>query len=226
MLEGIKAILQHEPKIEIVGTAVDGRAAISQAQKLQPDIVLSDIEMPVMNGIVATRYIARHLPHTRIIILTSHKNQQYLAQALQAGASGYLLKDSLVEDLKQAIYASGKGYTYVDAKLLTQTVKKTQRTNIIKDRPRISYLKKHQKSNYIPSRQNRVRQSTSSQSKLSDGMTKVNLMAIFEPSLADVPTPLQNRVTRSHKPNQKKYFKKIIWLFIAIASLILSLIIF
>ncbi|MEM6611573.1 MAG: response regulator transcription factor [Cyanobacteria bacterium P01_C01_bin.72] len=119
MLEGIKAILKHEPEIEIVGTAQDGQSAIAQVIKLRPDLVLIDIEMPRMNGIVATKYICENMPDTRVIVLTSHKKQSYLTQALQAGASGYLLKDTLVEDLKQAIHSLGRGYSYIEAKLLT-----------------------------------------------------------------------------------------------------------
>ncbi|MEN9519942.1 MAG: hypothetical protein RLZZ381_2530, partial [Cyanobacteriota bacterium] len=64
MLEGIKAILKHEPEIEIVGTARDGHSAVNQVIKLQPDLVLIDIEMPKMNGIVATKYICKHVPDT------------------------------------------------------------------------------------------------------------------------------------------------------------------
>ena len=97
ILEGIKAILEHEPEIQVVGTARDGKTAIAQAKKLRPDILLIDIEMPKMNGITATKYIRKYLPDTKVIVLTSHSSQDYLADALLAGASGYLLKDSLNE---------------------------------------------------------------------------------------------------------------------------------
>ncbi|NJK55831.1 MAG: response regulator transcription factor [Pleurocapsa sp. SU_5_0] len=140
MLEGIKAILKHEPEIEIVGTAQDGHSAINQVIKLQPDLVLIDIEMPKMNGIVATKYICQYMPDTRVIVLTSHKQPSYITQALQAGASGYLLKDSLVEDLKRTIRSLGKGYDYVEAKLSTKTVKR---------RPIISMIKYQKKSVYL-----------------------------------------------------------------------------
>lgn len=150
MLEGIKAILEHESEIEVVGTAQDGQAAIAQVKKLQPDILLIDIEMPKMNGIVATKYICKYLPNTRVIVLTSHKSQDYIAQALLAGASGYLLKDSLIKDLKQAIYSLGSGHACAEAKILTKEVNKNRTTNVVKYQQKIIYLKKYRKSIYQP----------------------------------------------------------------------------
>ena len=93
ILEAVKAILKDESQIEIVGTAQNGQSAIVQVTKLKPDIVLIDIEMPKMDGIIATRYISQHSPNTKIIILTSHKSDNYVTKALQAGASIYLLKN-------------------------------------------------------------------------------------------------------------------------------------
>ena len=146
MLEGIKAILKHEPEIEVVGTAQDGRSAIAQVKKLQPDVVLIDIEMPKMNGIIATEYICKYMPDTRVIVLTSHKNQSYIKQALQAGASGYLLKDSLIEDLKQTIRSLSRGYSHIEAKLLTQAVNKIQTVKAIQYKKKIAYFKKYRKN--------------------------------------------------------------------------------
>ena len=230
IVETIKAVLEREPEMKIVGTAVNGRAAIAQARKLQPDILLIDIEMPIVNGIIATKYISEHLPNIKIIILTSHKSQKYLTQALQAGASGYLLKDSLIKDLKQAIYSLGKGYSYIDAKLLTQEVNKIQKTKIVKHQQKISYLKKYHKSIYIPSPRNsrqNISASNSYYGNLSDGITKANLAGIFEPSLiSDRVPPSDDGVARRQELNRKRYLKKVIWLLVAIASLILSLIIF
>jgi DNA-binding NarL/FixJ family response regulator len=111
ILEGIKAILEPEPAIKVVGTAYDGKTAIALVKKLRPNILLIDIEMPNMNGISATKYICKYFPNTKVIVLTSHKNQDYIAEALLAGASGYLWKGNLIEDLKQEIYAFGKGYS-------------------------------------------------------------------------------------------------------------------
>ena len=229
IVEGIKAILEPEPEIEIVGTAVNGRVAIAQARKLRPDIILLDIEMPIMNGITATKYISKYLPDTRIIILTSHKSQKYLDRAFMAGASGYLLKDSLIEDLKQAIYSLDRGNFYIDAKLSTQTVNKIPKTKIVKYQQKITYLKKYRKNIYIPSPRNstkKISASNSNRGSLSNGITKANLAVIFEPSLVSDRVPSYNRVAVKQKLNRKRYLKKVVWLLLAIASLVLSLIIF
>lgn len=224
MLEGMKAILQQESEIEVVGTAQDGRSAISQVKKLQPDIVLIDIEMPKMNGITATKYICENLPHTRVIVLSSHQNQKYITQALQAGASSYLLKDSLLQDLKQAIYSLGRGYSYIEAKLLTQAVHKAQTANMIKYQEKITYLKKHRKSIYKPS----LKTSASQKKPTKLGMTKANLAPIFDsPTPNDLLMTHHNlRAYRSKKLNRKRYFTRIAWLLMAISAFILSVIIF
>ncbi len=234
IVEAIKAVLEREPEIKIVGTAVNGRAAIALAQQLRPDIILIDIEMPIMNGITATKYISKHLPNTKIIVLTSHNSQKYLDRAFMAGASGYLLKESLIQDLKQAIYSLDRGNFYIDAKLSTQAINKIQKTKIVKYQQKTTYLKKYQKSIYIPSPRN-SRQNIDSKnisalksdcSNLSNGITKANLAAIFEPSLlSDRVPPSYNKVPRKEL-YRKRNLKKVAWLLVAIASLVLSLIIF
>lgn len=229
IVEGIKAILEREPEIKIVGTAVNGRAAIAQARQLRPDIVLIDIEMPIMNGITATKYISKYLPNTKIIVLTSHKSQKYLDRAFMAGASGYLLKDSLIEDLKQAIYSLSKGNFYIDAKLSSQAVTKIQKTKIVKYQQKITYLKKYHKSIYIPSLSNssqNISTFNGERANLSRGITKANLAPIFEPCLVSDRVLLPDHKIARRKSNRKPYLKKVVWLFVAIASLVLSLIIF
>lgn len=233
MLEGIKAILKHEPEIEVIGTAQDGRSAIVQTRKLQPDIVLMDIEMPEMNGIAATKHICQHQPDIRVIVLTSHQDNAYVTQALQAGASGYLLKETLIEDLKQAIYSLGRGYSYIQAQLLTQAVNKIQKTNIVKYQEKITYLKKYRKSIYIPSTDildSSPAYSSNFQSRANLGVTKANLSPIFDSTTdsefltAAIPEHLRpSSLPKIHRRTDRK---KITWLLIAIASLILSIIIF
>ncbi|HEY7415658.1 MAG TPA: response regulator transcription factor, partial [Ktedonobacteraceae bacterium] len=83
---GLKMMLNAQPDMEVVGEAQDGRQAIQEAQRLQPDVVLMDITMPDMNGIEATRQIKRNLPAARILILTMHEHDEYVFQALRAGA--------------------------------------------------------------------------------------------------------------------------------------------
>ncbi len=233
ILEGIKTILQHEPEIEIVGTAQDGQSAIAQVKKLRPDIVLLDIEMPKMNGITATKHICKYMPGTRVIVLTSHKNQTYLAQALQAGASGYLFKDSLIEDLKQAIHSLGTDYSGIETKLLTQTLNKIQPAKIIRYQKKVTYVQKYRQNIYIPTPKHQSKLSSSLNSSNTipgTGMTKASLAPIFEAStderLTDWTTQPKLDTDTSAKLQLKNYGKRIAWLLIAIASLLLSIIIF
>ncbi|MEM9506427.1 MAG: response regulator transcription factor [Cyanobacteria bacterium P01_E01_bin.35] len=232
MLEGIKAVLKHEPEIEVVGTAQDGRSAIAQVKKLQPDLVLIDIEMPKMNGITATRYIRKHLPSTKVIVLTSHKNEEYITQALQAGASGYLLKNSLLRDLKQAIYALGRGYSLVESQVLTQAVTKIQTPNVIKYQEKIAYFKKHRKSIYKPAANQQSKQPlpiTTRTSQVNDfGITRANLAPIFDDLDSNKILMTYHNLQAPSSPrfNRQRYLKRIAWLLVAIASFVLSVIIF
>lgn len=240
MLQGIKAILKHEPEIEIVGTAQDGQSAIDRVIELQPDLVLIDIEMPKMNGIVATKYICQYLPDTRVIVLTSHKQPSYITQALQAGASGYLLKDSLVEDLKRTIRSLGKGYDYVEAKLPTKTVKRRSTVSMIKYQKKSVYLQKYRKSIYQPalkSQRPKLKKTSSNTSNIlvrnsvNPVINKASLAPIFVPATQDISlfyqSKFQNKRFYSQPQfNRQAYLKSIILMFIAIASFVLSIIIF
>ncbi len=109
---GLRMMIDAQPDIEVVGEASDGRQALAEAQRLQPDIVLMDITMPEMNGIEATRQIKRALDSTRVLILTMHENEEYLFQVLRAGASGYILKEAAGAELISAsrIVCSGRFY--------------------------------------------------------------------------------------------------------------------
>lgn len=101
--EGLRTILEQLSEFEIVGEANDGHEALAMAGKLTPDIILLDISMPNLNGIEAARRITDVSPMTRVIILSMHLDQRYVAESLKAGARGYILKDSAVEELTTAI---------------------------------------------------------------------------------------------------------------------------
>ena len=118
--QGIKSLLAQDPELKIIGTVKDGRSAVEQTEVLHPDVVLIDIEMPGMDGITATKYINCLAPKTKVIVLTSHDEKKYVIQALKSGAKGYLLKSSLIADLKQAIVAVNNGYFQVESKLLNK----------------------------------------------------------------------------------------------------------
>ena len=116
--EGIKALLDQHTELKVIGTVKDGRNAIKLVGLLHPDIVLLDIEMPGMDGITVTKHISRIAPETKVIILTSYEDKKYVMQSLLAGARGYILKSSLMKDLKQAILAVDNGYCQLESRLL------------------------------------------------------------------------------------------------------------
>jgi DNA-binding NarL/FixJ family response regulator len=102
---GLARLLSEDGRVEIIGQAVDGADAVIQAAKLKPDVVLMDLKMPNVDGIEATRQIIAADPETRVLILTTFETDNHVIQALKAGASGYVLKDSLAEAIVSSIQA-------------------------------------------------------------------------------------------------------------------------
>ncbi len=107
--QGLRSVLSRDANFEIVGEASGGREAVALATKLQPHVVIMDIAMPDLSGIEATTQICRGSPEIKIIILSMHSDETYLLRALNAGAKGYLLKDSAEVDLVRAVHAVCKG---------------------------------------------------------------------------------------------------------------------
>jgi two-component system, NarL family, response regulator NreC len=110
--QGIRKILEDHPDWEVVAEAGDGREAVRQALDLKPDIALLDIGMPLLNGIEAASQITRRAPQVRVVILSMHPNEAYITRALQAGAKGYLLKDSADDDLIRALTLVSQGKSF------------------------------------------------------------------------------------------------------------------
>jgi DNA-binding NarL/FixJ family response regulator len=110
--EGLRALLSSSPDFEVVGEAEDGREAIRCVEKLKPDLILTDLSMPRMNGMEAIREIKKQSPKTKILVLTVHRTEEYILATLKAGADGYLLKDSTHTELMMAVknVISGKHY--------------------------------------------------------------------------------------------------------------------
>lgn len=122
--QGLRALLELEPDLEIVGEAENGEQAIKLSEQLQPDVILMDIRMPIMDGVAATREIQKYFPDIKILVLTTFDDDEYVKAALENGAMGYLLKDTPSEELAVAIRAVYKGYTQLGPgivkKLVTQ----------------------------------------------------------------------------------------------------------
>jgi len=112
-LQGVKKIIADMPGAQVVGEAYDGLEAVALIKEKLPDLAVLDISMPHLSGIEVTREIKRLLPDTKILILTMHKNREYLYHAIAAGAQGYLLKEDSDEELFTAIETIRKGAIYV-----------------------------------------------------------------------------------------------------------------
>ncbi len=134
---GLRALLEREPGMEVLGEAADGRETIKAVGELQPDVVVLDITMPNLNGIEAARQIQSKGGKTAIIILSMHSDEGYVLRALRAGARGYLLKDAVEAELIQAIRAVAGGKAYFSpevSKLLVEDYIQGMQLRGIEDR--------------------------------------------------------------------------------------------
>jgi DNA-binding NarL/FixJ family response regulator len=109
---GLRKILQERKDWEVVAEAGNGRDAVREAEEQKPDVAILDITMPLLNGIEATRQMVRRRPEIRVLILSMHSTEEYVVQALKAGAAGYLLKDSADTELIRAVAALASGKSY------------------------------------------------------------------------------------------------------------------
>jgi DNA-binding NarL/FixJ family response regulator len=121
ILDGLRSLL--EPGFDIAGTVEDGRALVSAARKLSPDVIVVDISMPLLNGIEAISQIKKIDPHVKVVFLTMHPDVTYAIRAFEAGASGYVLKHSASSELITAIQEATRGRTYVTPMIAGELVK-------------------------------------------------------------------------------------------------------
>jgi DNA-binding NarL/FixJ family response regulator len=124
--EGLAAILSTDPEIEVVGLAGDGQEALALVAEVQPDVVLMDLKMPVLNGVQATQRLRRSHPDVYILVLSTYAADQWVFDALRAGAAGYLLKDTRRDELIAAVKGTAQGKSYLDpsvaARVMQQAV--------------------------------------------------------------------------------------------------------
>jgi len=146
--EGFRSLLEHEPDIEVVGEAADGRQAAQLTKKLRPDVIVMDIAMPVLNGMEATRQIRKDFPDIRVLFLSAHSDDAYVEQVTVLGATGFLLKQTSSEILARAIREVQKGNQF-----FSHTISKR-----IKDRRQKSLDRGEKGGNQLSSREIEVLQ--------------------------------------------------------------------
>ena len=137
--DGLEMLLKLEKDIEVIGQAQDGAEAVELVAKLQPELVLMDLKMPGMTGIEATRQIRDKYPHIKVLVLTTYDDDEWVFDAIRAGATGYLLKDTPREEVIKAIRGTMAGKSFVDpavaGKLLTRVAgKATQPASLLTDK--------------------------------------------------------------------------------------------
>jgi len=115
--DGLRALIEKEQDIKVIGEAENGRTTVQLARELSPDVVVMDIGMPDLNGVEATRQIAAQCPSVRVIALSMHSDKRFVTEMLHAGASGYLLKDCAFQELAQAIRTVARNQAYLSPRI-------------------------------------------------------------------------------------------------------------
>jgi two-component system response regulator NreC len=120
--QGLRTLLEAEPDFRLIGEAGDGLETAQLVERLKPDLLIIDLMMPGLNGLEVTRQVSQRSPHTRVVILSMHANEAYVLEALRNGAAGYVLKDSNVADLVQAVREVVAGRRYLSAPLSERAI--------------------------------------------------------------------------------------------------------
>ena len=142
---GIRDALKELPGVEVVGEASEGRAAIELVKSVRPDVVFMDISMPSLNGLEATERIIKAFPEVRVIILSRHDNEEYYWRALRVGASGYLLKKSVIAELKIALQRVAGGEVYLSREISARLRNKLPLDQIARARSPVERLSERQR---------------------------------------------------------------------------------
>ena len=122
MREGLASLLQAKPDLEVIGFAENGQIAVEKALTWQPDVVLMDVRMPIMDGVAATGTLQEQAPEIKVLVLTTFDDDEYVSQAMAKGAKGYLLKDTPSDELATAIRSVYKGYTHLGPGLFEKAI--------------------------------------------------------------------------------------------------------
>lgn len=219
----IETYLQAENEIKIVGFAKDGQDAIEKIRTLKPDVVLMDVEMPIMDGLAATKIITAEFVSTKVMILTVHDNEQHLSKALENGAKGYLLKTTTPQELKNAIHYVNQGYFQLSVELTEKYLQKIVKSQpdseeIFDLRRKVAYL--YKSFNRVEAQLDR-----SGEEELAENL-EPKIQAILQQEmvlLRDRDSHLQFKVDRM-KYNQERLEQNIKYLFkIQLGSIITAL---
>jgi DNA-binding NarL/FixJ family response regulator len=142
---GIRDALKELPGVEVAGEASDGRAAIELVKSARPDVVFMDISMPGLNGLEATERIIKAFPEVRVIILSRHDNEEYYWRALRVGASGYLLKKTVIAELKTALQRVADGEVYLSHEISARLRNRLPLDQIARARSPVERLSERQR---------------------------------------------------------------------------------
>ncbi|KPK77836.1 MAG: hypothetical protein AMJ79_01930 [Phycisphaerae bacterium SM23_30] len=140
MREGLRLLIEKHPDLEVVGEADNGRKAVELAHELKPDIVVMDVSMPDLNGMEATRQIVGKVEGVRVVALSMHSGREYVMDMLQAGVSGYILKESCPEELARAIRLVAAGKTCLDPEITGVAIDTAVHPGAGAERPRVEEL--------------------------------------------------------------------------------------
>jgi DNA-binding NarL/FixJ family response regulator len=122
--EGLRLLLDAAGDIEVIGEAENGNRAVGETKRLRPDVAIMDIAMPLLNGVEAARKIAKEVPATKVLILSSYNDDQYVQRAIEAGAAGYLMKETATEDLLRAIHEVHNGNPFFSPPIAQRLLKR------------------------------------------------------------------------------------------------------
>lgn len=135
--QGLRRLLDSHADLQVIGEAENGQQAVEQVALLQPNLVLMDVRMPVMDGVTATQLICDRFPTIKVLVLTTFDDEQYIEQVMNFGAIGYLLKDTPSEELADAIRAADKGYTQLAPGIFKKAFSQRSVTSKNADNPKI-----------------------------------------------------------------------------------------